>query len=96
MRTLDQAPDYFGDAAHFATIDPIILAQTKNLNGLKIWIDIGLQDNLWIARAAEMHQVLLNQNVPHQWHEWPGDHSGDYWAPHLVDYLQFYASSFNY
>lgn len=96
IRTREQSPDYFGDAAYFATIDPMTLARTKDLTGYKIWIDIGQQDTLWLAKAQELHQILLDRNVPHTWNVWPGDHSGDYWAPHLIDYLQFYAGAFEY
>ena len=44
--TRDRSPDYFGDAAYFATVDPFSLARTKDLSGYKIWIDIGQQDTL--------------------------------------------------
>ena len=31
--------------------------------------------------------------IPHQWHEWSGDHSANYWCAHLADYLHFYDAS---
>ncbi len=96
IRTRDQSPGYFGDTAYFATVDPISLARTKDLSGYKIWIDIGQQDTLWLPRAEELHQVLLDRNIPHTWNVSPGDHSGDYWVLHLIDYLQFYTGAFKY
>ena len=94
LRTLDQNPGYFGDATYFATIDPVSLARTKDLSGLKIWIDIGNDDGLWIFRARDLHQALVDRNVPHIWQTPPGDHGGEYWASHIVDYLKFYSDSF--
>jgi enterochelin esterase-like enzyme len=94
LRTRQQTPDYFGDTAYFATVDPISLARIKNLAGYKIWLDIGQQDVLWMAKAQELHQILLDRNVAHSWNIFPGDHGGDYWASHLIDYLQFYNTSF--
>ena len=93
LRTLDQNPGYFGDAAYFVTIDPVSLARTKDLSNLKIWIDIGASD-IWLPEATVLHQVLTDRNIPHSWETPPGDHSGDYWFPHIADYLQFYSSSF--
>ena len=94
LRTLDNSTGYFGDAAYFATIDPVSLARTKNLSGLKIWIDIGDGDGLWGARARELHDVLTQRNIPHFWQTPPGIHDGVYWASHIFDYLKYYSQNF--
>jgi enterochelin esterase-like enzyme len=94
LRTQEKAYDFFKDPAHYPTVDPVSLAAKKNSDGQKIWIDIGNKDSEWLARAQELHNVLTERNIPHEWHEWEGAHAGEYWAGHLPDYLYFYASSF--
>ncbi len=94
LRTLDQNPGYFGDAAYFATIDPESLARTKDLSSLKIWLDIGQDDGAWIFRMRDLHQVMLDRQIAHIWQNWPGEHSGVYWASHTVDYLKYYSDNF--
>ena len=40
--------------------------------------------------ARRFDRELTDLHITHQWHEWPGDHSGTYWSAHLGDYLRFY------
>jgi enterochelin esterase-like enzyme len=94
LRTQEKAYDFFKDPAHYASVDPVSLAARKNPDGQKIWIDIGNKDSEWVNRARELHKVLTERDVPHEWYEWEGAHAGEYWAGHLPDYLYFYASSF--
>jgi S-formylglutathione hydrolase FrmB len=94
LRPREIAWDYFGDAAYYATIDPISLAKVKDLSQYKIWIDIGLDDTLWRPRANELHQVLLSRGKAHSFTEYPGGHGYDVWATHVQDYIRFYAGAF--
>ncbi len=85
-------PPFFGDAAYFAAHSPqsLLHAQAGVARGLELWLDVGDHDPLEGKRTEALHQQLLADQVPHQWHEWPGEHGGAYWAAHLDDYLRFY------
>ncbi len=95
LRDKDHKLDFFGDDYYFATIDPLSLARTKDLQSYQIWLDIGQDDTEWRPRTEELHQVLLDRGKAHSWHLWPGGHGGAYWASHCIDYLQFYNAAFS-
>ncbi len=94
LRTKEQAPDYWGDAAYYATIDPVSLARVKKLDGYKIALDLGQSDTEWQPRLNELRQVLQQRGLTPVWNSWPGGHEGEYWAAHVPDYLKFYSASF--
>jgi len=84
---------FLGTGEEFARRDPISLAATQpGLEGLRIWIDTAEEDN-WLARTQELHQVLDSRGIPHTWQVFPGTHVGDYWISHVGEYLQFYAGA---
>jgi len=37
---------------------------------------------------------LVEQGIPHEFHEGQGDHANSYWTAHLGEYLRFYDASF--
>ena len=94
LRTYAQAPAYFGSRAYFAAHTPVNLvrAHPDVARSLVIWIDIGAQDP-WFTKALAFHQELISLRVPHEWHVYPGGHTGSYWAAHIPDYLRFYGSA---
>ncbi len=94
LRTKAQAFDYWGDDEYYAGIDPVSLAQTKNLTGYRLWLDIGEEDGKWLPRVQEFHQVLQERGVEHSWNVWPGGHNEKYWTSHCQDYLNFYNRAF--
>jgi enterochelin esterase-like enzyme len=81
--------------------DPIWLAQnTDKPHQLKIWIDVGAQDDkvrdcgVESNRCVEaFHELLVAKNIAHVWHDdWAGRHDGPtYWGPHIPDYLTWYS-----
>ncbi len=91
LRRFGSAPAYFGDQVEYARRDPmtIVPKALDVVRGLKMWIDIGSADT-WTPMARQFNAELGSLNVRHEWHEWPGDHSGSYWSAHLTDYLRFY------
>ena len=91
LRRFGSAPPYFGDAAEFAKRDPVQLVQSRGPKGcpFSLWIDIGDADP-WAATTQQFEGELTRLGIRHEWHEWPGDHSGIYWSAHLADYLRFY------
>jgi enterochelin esterase-like enzyme len=91
LRPHAEAPPYFGSPEYFAAHTPVSLVRRypDTARMLVIWIDIGLQDR-WFPQAARFHEELLALRVPHEWHVYPGGHTGLYWGAHIDDYLHFY------
>ena len=89
--------DFLGEGADYAERDPISVARflpRSQLADLQIWIDIGA-DDAWLQRTSQLHSRLLRRGIDHQWQVFNGDHDGDYWSSHIVDYLRFYDSALN-
>ncbi|QCX41107.1 hypothetical protein FF125_18335 [Aureibaculum algae] len=38
----------------------------------------------------ELHQKLTNANIPHEYHEFDGEHEWKYWQEHIKDTLLFF------
>jgi len=94
MRTKADAFYFFGDAAYYATIDPITLAKSKDLSSLKIWLDVGKDDEDSLSRTQELQSILQQRGISATFTVWPGTHGGEYWIAHCKDYINFYASAF--
>ncbi len=62
----------------------------KNYYGINWYIDCGLFDSLLPASEA-FHQLLLQYNIPHEFHIRPGGHNWAYWH-HSTVYGLIYAS----
>lgn len=94
FRTYAEAPLYFGSPRDFAARNPVTLirARVEAARRLAIWIDIGAEDR-WFAKALMFHEELLALHVQHEWHVYPGGHSGLYWSAHVEAYLHFYGST---
>jgi S-formylglutathione hydrolase FrmB len=66
-----------------------VRTKTDVCRSLALWIDIG-KDDPWAPLAQRFDRDLTELRIPHQWHMWPGDHSGAYWSAHLPEYLRYY------
>jgi len=90
------APSFYGDLAYYRDFDPITLAQLhpEIALSLTVWIDVGDEDPR-LVNDSVLHNLLNREGVDHEWHVFPGIHHSQYWADHIVDYLQFYNSAFN-
>jgi len=85
----------FGTGADFDQREPMQLAASApDIEGLKIWIDVG-QDDPWLERDEVLHQRLVDRGVAHNWSVLPGGHDGEYWTENLPTYLRFYDSVLN-
>lgn len=51
--------------------------------------DCGKEDPL-IAYNRQLHQALLDHDIPHVYEEFTGGHTWEYWAEHVVDTLRFF------
>jgi enterochelin esterase-like enzyme len=56
----------------------------------RIWVDRGENDYLY-QDIDFFVSVLVDNEIPHEFHIWPGAHNGEYWKAHAADYLAWYA-----
>ena len=83
-----------GQGDEFDARDPIFLAgQSAQLDSLRIWIDIGSGDEIWLPGARLLRETLAKRDAPVEWWEFPGAHDFDYWNGHIVEYVQFYGGA---
>jgi S-formylglutathione hydrolase FrmB len=96
LRPRDRGFAFFGDEAHYRTIDPVSLASRPGPHALaasRLFIDIGEQDP-WASRARTLHQILSERRVDHQFSVRPGGHDAAYWSSNVGDYVRFYGDAF--
>ena len=75
--------------------DPLAIARTANLAGLKIYFDCGSEDDFGFeAGAAALDKALSSRHIPHESHLYPGGHNWVYFAEHLPALLQFHFRAF--
>ena len=60
----------------------------------RIHLDIG-EDDRNLEAAENLHQVLTNLDVGHEWRINPGTHDEDYWRSQLDEYLLWYSDGWN-
>ena len=75
--------------------DPLHLARTANLSGLKIEFDCGEQDDYGFEKGAvALNQILTARHIPHVFHLYPGRHNWQYFAARLPAALAFQSRAF--
>jgi S-formylglutathione hydrolase FrmB len=75
--------------------NPLQLARTAGLNGLKIYFDCGSQDEYGFDSGAQaLHNLLVSRRVAHEFHLYPGGHDWSYFASHLPDSLESASRAF--
>lgn len=78
------------DPAFWKENDPLTIARTANLSGLKIYFDCGSQDDYGFEVGAQaLDKLLTSRHIPHEFHLYPGGHDWEYFAAHLPAMLQF-------
>ncbi|HKW56416.1 MAG TPA: alpha/beta hydrolase family protein [Candidatus Acidoferrum sp.] len=83
------------DTAYWMRNDPLTIARSANLAGLKIYFDCGLQDDFGFeAGAAALDKLLTSRHVAHEFHLYPGGHDWSYFAEHLPALLEFVSHVF--
>ncbi len=85
------------DTAHWKANDPLVVAiQNKaRLHGLAIYFNCGRDDEYGFEHGAEaLHRELTAQNIPHEYHLYPGNHSGAYFLAHIEETMEFHSRSF--
>lgn len=90
--------DVFGvppDPNFFDRNNPLMLARTAKLSGLKIYFDCGSEDDYGFYKGAEaLDKILSSRHIAHEFHLYPGRHDWSYFAEHLPASLQFEAHAF--
>jgi len=98
MSQLRVLGDAFGspfDAAFWTQNDPVTIARTANLAGLKIYFDCGSEDDYGFDAGAEvLDKLLTSRHIPHEFHLYPGGHDWTYFAQHLPAMLAFVDHNF--
>jgi S-formylglutathione hydrolase FrmB len=90
----------FGDpiaAAHWNENSPFVLAKKNSaaLQKLKIYFNCGQDDNYGFEKgAASLHQLLQKENISHEYHPYPGDHSLTYFLSHFEEVMEFHSHAF--
>jgi S-formylglutathione hydrolase FrmB len=90
LRVLNGAFGSPFDGAFWNQNDPITIARTANLAGLKVYFDCGSQDDYGFESGAQaLDKLLTSRHIPHEFHLYPGGHDWNYFAEHLPAMLKF-------
>jgi S-formylglutathione hydrolase FrmB len=75
--------------------NPLQIARTADLAGMKIHFDCGSQDDYGFEVGAQaLHDRLVSRRIAHEFHLYPGGHNWSYFAAHLPDSLRFHSAAF--
>jgi len=75
--------------------NPVALARSAGVSGLKIYFDCGSQDEYGFDSGAQaLHNLLVSRRVTHEFHLYPGGHNWRYFAEHLPASLEFQSRAF--
>lgn len=74
--------------APFTEYTAVGLVDKMKENGVALIIDCGVDDFL-IETNRQIHQMLLERNVPHEYTERPGAHTWQYWTEALPVHFLF-------
>lgn len=75
--------------------NPLKIARTAELAGMKIYFDCGAQDDYGFEAGAQaLHKVLAARHLPHEFHLDPGGHNWSYFAAHLPESFRFHSGAF--
>lgn len=81
----------FGENPQGGPEDVFALAEQADRETMPaLRIDCGVDDFL-IEHNRRLHEHLLNLNVPHEYAEFPGAHTWEYWDTHIQDALIYFA-----
>ena len=90
LRVLGSAFGSPFDAAFWTRNDPVTIARTANLSGMKIYFDCGDHDNYGFdAGARHLDKLLTARHVAHEAHIYPGGHDWQFVAQHLDASMAF-------
>ncbi|WP_026950305.1 alpha/beta hydrolase [Algoriphagus mannitolivorans] len=76
------------DAPDFSPYTAVGLVEKMKSNGIALILDCGVEDFL-IDTNRQMHQLLLENGIPHEYTERPGAHTWQYWTEALPVHIHF-------
>ena len=82
---------------HWKDNRPFDLAKRnqKAIRSLSIYFNCGQDDNYGFEKgAAALHQQLQKEDVKHEYHLYPGDHSLSYFLAHFTEVMEFHSRAF--
>jgi S-formylglutathione hydrolase FrmB len=84
------------DGAYWKQNTPFALARSASgLAQLKIYFDCGSRDDYGFdAGAQQLHDLLQQRKIPHEYHLYPGGHNWQYVAEHFDESLAFHSRAF--
>ena len=83
------------DPSFWERHNPIAIARTAPLSGLKIYFDCGTEDDFGFeAGVTALNKTLTARKIPHEFHLYPGRHDWSYFASHLEASLSFHSKLF--
>jgi len=85
------------DISHWDQNSLFVLAKQNRLriSGLSIYFNCGQEDEFGFEKgAAELHRKLQAENIKHEFHLYPGNHSAVYFLTHLGETLTFHSRVF--
>ena len=96
MRALERTFGNPFDQHYWDANNPLELARTVPLAGMRIYFDCGRQDDYGFdAGAVELDKELTARKIPHEFHLDPGGHDWVYFVDHLPKALVFHWTAFN-
>ncbi|MGB8113625.1 MAG: alpha/beta hydrolase family protein [Candidatus Sulfotelmatobacter sp.] len=90
----------FGDPIneqHWRHNDPFVLAEKNRaaLRRMAIYFNCGKNDNYGFEKgAAALNAQLNREDVKHEYHLYPGDHSYGYFMAHFPEVMEFHSRAF--
>jgi S-formylglutathione hydrolase FrmB len=83
--------------SHWNDNSPFVLAK-RNAAGLRkmaVYFNCGQDDNYGFETgAAALHDQLRKEDVKHEYHPYPGDHSLTYFLSHFAEVMEFHSRAF--
>lgn len=82
---------------HWDDNNPFVLARRNAaaLRSLAIYFNCGQDDNYGFEKgAAALDSLLQKENVKHEYHAYPGDHSLTYFLLHFAEVMEFHSRAF--
>ncbi len=85
---MEESPVWAGAPVEDADVASAIL-RAKRLPAIRF--DCGTDDTL-LEGNRTLHRTLQSAGIAHEYHEYPGGHTWEYWAGHLPETLRFFAA----
>jgi enterochelin esterase-like enzyme len=82
----------YPDAEKRKERDPLMLAESRNLKGMAVYLDCGDQDEFGFYDGSQkLNDLLKAKGVTSEFHLNHGKHESPYWQSHVEEYLLFYS-----